>query len=301
MLSRRVEKAISDPRRALDHLLWLGRKNLALERYVGGKKFFYSTPQIRSVSDDGVYISFAARAASDPATFATFRSHSAYRRILEHVSESEGRGYLDEITTHSPALLEKIEDLKGNDLVGGPITFAYDGVGAVSPTTLRYIKVAGDLQSYFGSDIGVKIVEIGIGYGGQMRILDRLHSFKEYHLYDLPPVLALATRYLESFVLRGSYRALTLNQNAGDESYDLAISNYAFSELPVLLQRVYIEKILSRSKRGYLTMNSGLRGSAYVDDKLSLSELRELLPSFEVFQEVPLTRSDNYVIVWGHK
>jgi hypothetical protein len=101
--------------------------------------------------------------------------------------------------------------------------------------------------------------------------------------------------------VNGSYKPMTLNKNAGDDEYDLVISNYAFSELPSTLQRVYIKKILSKAKRGYLTMNSGLADSAFTGDKLSLQELRGLLPRFEIFDEVPLTAQNNYLIVWGHK
>jgi hypothetical protein len=48
-------------------------------------------------------------------------------------------------------------------------------------------------------------------------------------------------------------------------------------------------------------MNSGLADSAFTGDKLSLQELRGLLPRFEIFDEVPLTAQNNYLIVWGHK
>jgi putative sugar O-methyltransferase len=131
--------------------------------------------------------------------FSKFRSNPIYLEILEHVSESDGQKYLDEVLTENPIFLDKIEDLKQNDLVGGPITHKYQTVGAISPTTLRYIKVASDLKKYFQPEIGAKIVEIGVGYGGQMLIIDKLFSVTEYHLYDLPPVLELVSRYLESY------------------------------------------------------------------------------------------------------
>ena len=79
------------------------------------------------------------------------------------------------------------------------------------------------------------------------------------------------------------------------------MSNYAFSELPAELQKIYIEKVVSKSKRGYLIMNSGLYNySGRSDGKLHLAELRTLLPEFEILEEIPNTGPDNYVIVWGH-
>ena len=192
-------------------------------------------------------------------------------------------------------------EFKINDLIGTPITHTYSEIGAISPTTLRYIKVASDLRKYFGSNIGDKIVEIGGGYGGQLLINDQIFLMKEYHIYDLPPVLDLTERYLKSHILNSSYKTVTLNQSPGHEIYDLAISNYAFSELPSVLQCKYIEKILANSAKGYLTMNSGLKGSAFEIDKLSIEDLRAKLPPFEVFDEFPLTHRRNYIIVWGHK
>ena len=58
-------------------------------------------------------------------------------------------------------------------------------------------------------------------------------------LFDLPKVNKLIERYLNSHLLKGSYKTTTLNQEIS-EKYDLVISNYAFSELPKSLQIKYI-------------------------------------------------------------
>jgi hypothetical protein len=46
-------------------------------------------------------------------------------------------------------------------------------------------------------------------------------------------------------------------------------------------------------------MNSGKENSVFKEDKLSLLELKERLPMFEILDERPLTAPDNYIIVWG--
>ena len=46
-------------------------------------------------------------------------------------------------------------------------------------------------------------------------------------------------------------------------------------------------------------MNSG-RDGGIKEDRLTLEELKDLLPEFEIFDEKPLTAPQNYVIVWGH-
>lgn len=254
----------------------------------------------RSESDDGRYVVFVSQASQDYQVFKNFKRHPTYTAILEHASQAEGLAYLSIAAKDSPEFFKKVEALKANDEVGNPITYEYPGVGKVSPSTLRYLKVASDLRKYFGENLGETIAEIGVGYGGQCLTLDKLFNFKKYYLFDLPPVLDLVARYLECHTLKGSYQCTTLNQYDPDREFDLVISNYAFSELPSNLQRMYIEKILSKSRRGYLTMNSGLKNSVFNRDKLSIEELKQLLPKFEIIKEQPLTANANYIIIWSH-
>ncbi len=177
--------------------------------------------------------------------------------MLEHTTQDEGAKNLTILREESAHLLERIESLRANDSIGNPFTFEYPDVGRISPSTLRYMKVASDLHRLFGGDLGGKVAEIGVGYGGQMFVNDRVFAILEYHLFDLPPVLQLASKFLESFILSGSYLLSTFIQHTGDEIYDLVVSNYAFSEFPETLQRAYVAKILAKARRGYLTMNTG--------------------------------------------
>ena len=64
----------------------------------------------------------------------------------------------------------------------------------MSPTTLRYLKVASDLKIRFGGDIGQKIAEIGGGYGGQARVCDTICETGEYQVFDLPDVNQLVSK-----------------------------------------------------------------------------------------------------------
>jgi hypothetical protein len=119
-------------------------------------------------------------------------------------------------------------------------------------------------------------------------------------MFDVPLVGQLISKYIESFVINGSYRVITLNKYQPSK-VDLVISNYAYSELPKKLQLMYARKVLSKSSKGYLTMNSGKGGSLDATfEKLSLDELEEILPDFEILEEDPQTAPFNYIIVWGH-
>jgi putative sugar O-methyltransferase len=253
----------------------------------------------RSDSENGLYVSAIQEAVKRYKSFSTFKRNPHYQTILEHVSREHGDRYLEIIKRDSPELLEIIDLFKVNDIVGNPIVFKYPGVGTISPTTLRYVKVASDLAVLFGRDLGKCIVEIGVGYGGQALILDRAFKINRYELLDLPPVLSLVSKYLESHILNCAYKTSTLNQKTGDDSYDLVISNYAFSELPAHLQLKYIEKIISRCKKGYMTMNSGLNKTSRSASKLTIDQLKQNLPPFETLPEDPLSGPENYIIVWG--
>ena len=264
-------------------------------------KIFVGAEYIRSDTDDGLYIRAVENANHNFEAFLNFKRNEDYRFVLEHVSYEQGREYLEILRSEAPDFVEGVNRFLVNDIVGNPIRFFYEGAGLVSPTTLRYLKVASDLRQLFGDLNGVIVGEIGAGYGGQLLILDQIYEFQRYDLYDLPPVLRLTSRYLESHLLNSSYRTTTLNQCGRDASYDLVLSNYAFSELPAKLALKYVEKVLSKARRGYLTMNSGRGTSERNRGKLSIEDYRNLLPAFEIKEERPLTGADNYILVWGHK
>jgi putative sugar O-methyltransferase len=262
------------------------------------KKNYSFIRKYRSESEDGRYVTSVMKAVGDPNIFRRFKSQKDYQLILEHVSKADGMSYLSILQDRSDNFLQKsLSSILIDDSLGSPIKYEYPGYNiALSPTTLRYIKVASDIFQYFGSGFN-SVAEIGCGYGGQCIVNDELLDVKKTILFDLPPVNLLIEKYIESFLLNGSYTTKTLN-TAPDRTYDLVVSNYAFSELPKPLQLIYVKKVLSRSSRGYLTMNSG-RGGHWDQNKLSVDELREFLPDFRVIDEIPLTAERNYIIVWG--
>ena len=298
MFKKYLVKAINNPRRAITFI-----KGKFYSFFV--KKYFSSSKQNRSDSDDGLYVRSINSFLISQKKFNNFKNDPFYQSILEHASKKDGKKYLDIVLNQSPEIIESnLELFLQNDEIGNPVTYSYESYGKISPSTLRYIKVASDIKTLFGESIGRKIVEIGGGYGGQALILDSLFNFQSIKIFDLHIVCNLITKYLEHFTLRNSYSVSSLNE-ASQEEYDLAISNYAFSELPRNIQLKYIEKVLQNSKRGYLTMNSGRTGDHAEKGKINpnrlrLNELEKLLPDFEVFDEVPLTSEHNYLIVWGH-
>jgi putative sugar O-methyltransferase len=233
--------------------------------------------------------------------FNRFRRIYNYREIVENVTFRQGQEYLKRLTLLGLPLSSNFLKYFINDSVGKPTRYHYPNIGKVSPTTLRYISVSLEIKKLFGDDLSGNIVEIGAGYGGQASILMEFFKIDKYAVYDLDNAQMLIQKYLAKLNKENNLNMFSLRDNVNIR-WDLAISNYAFSELPAELQKEYITKVLGKSERGYMIMNSGLENeTGRSNGKLTLSELRTLLPKFEIIEEVPKTGPDNYVLVWGHK
>lgn len=125
-----------------------------------------------------------------------------------------------------------------------------------------------------------------------------MKNLRSYSLIDLPEVLPLAERYLSNFE---NSEKLQFIDGTTDidfaETYDLAISNYAFSELTREVQDHYLAKVLLKSRFGYLTWNEMAHSEL---DGYGIEEVIERLPGKpEVIAEAPLTGEGNCIIIWG--
>ena len=235
--------------------------------------------------------------------FANYKRAEIYTQVLEHTSYEQGQDYLNIIKKDSLLSLDEntMTLCYANDQIGNPQKCYYENLGTISPSNLRYLKVCSDLKKYFGSLEGLRLAEIGAGYGGQTYYTDALLRPLHFTLFDLPDVLLLIQRYLENFLLHSSYTLSTLNQfQASEKPFDLVISNYAFSELPNTLQTTYLTKVIAASKRGYLTINKTYNTQFVKEDNLPLSfkKLQTYLPHARC---VKLSQADeeNYLVIWG--
>ena len=243
------------------------------------------------------YCQWCQKAVDEIETFATFKSGKPYNGVLEHVSYEQGVEYLQFILAHYPDLVQQFDAFRTNDLIGGPVQYPYGEYGLFSPSTLRYIKTAGDLRARFGDLRQMHIVEIGGGYGGQCKILADLCGFASYTIFDLAAPSALQKKYLSQF----GVEAHCLEPRAFAElrdQYDLLISNYALGEIGRREQESYYP-VIHRADRGYV-MGIFPDGPRYHPADISQQELHEAVGSsvFTVENEEPRTGEQNILITW---
>jgi hypothetical protein len=251
----------------------------------------------------GDYAAFAWEAVTNPRVFQSFRRDPRYTAVVETLWLETGQAYLDRIDDADVRAL--CLQSAAADAIGGPVTHLYEGV-ALAPTTLRYGKVLADLIALVPHfPVLEDIVEIGVGHGGQARLVAEYAAggglrLKTYTCLDLAPVLLLARQYLEHFRLDLRFRFASKLELGRDERWQLAISNYAFSEFDRALQEEYLERVLLRAEAGYLTMNSGLTEAAWKNHAcFTAEELCRLLPNAALIDEDPPSAPGNYRLVFG--
>lgn len=213
--------------------------------------------QRTSISDLPYYLDGVNTALRNEDAFRAFKRLPGLDTI-EGVPPGEGEQYRAIVLQQTPELIGHWDKFRANDLWGEPQTADYPE-GPMSPTTWRYIKVLSDLQMLFGDLSQWDVAEIGAGYGGQYKIIQDVYTLASYTIYDLPAVMDLIFKYLERVrcpslprVRRGDFRRLVQEP---PKAYDLMISNWALSECTREFQDLYIEHVLRRSHRGYITYN----------------------------------------------
>lgn len=247
-----------------------------------------------SLSDTTEYQALCAAAIADRKVLARFKSEKNYTRILEHVNYEMGRKYLD-FLVDEPAALELLLEVNRVE-IGNPERYHFPGLGLVSPTQIRYAKILCEITELFGPLNNMRIIEIGVGNGGQCFQICKTYNVAGYFLYDLPVVQELTKLVLKTQGLtkEPSFPPISpLEENPSD----LLISNYAFSELTREHQEIYFEKIIRHSNRGYVLFNHIQNDTS---KSMSAEEFSSRIPGSIIIDETPTTHPDNVLIVWGY-
>lgn len=266
-------------------------------------KNLFNGNAILSDSEQTGYAQYVEKVLQNDELFLKFRKNYKYRQILDHVNYKQGLEYLQKIRAYTDEPERYSEFIERSRGQGKPIEYHYAGIGIVSPTTLRYLATLEEIIYLFDLKPNPLVAEIGIGFAGQIAAFLEFINPSQILTYDLPAVQQLGHKYLE-LVANPSDLVKVCHQDIHrifSTNVDLAISNYAFSELPKKIQLEYIEKLFLKSSAGYLMMNSGRSNyTGRSAGKLATTEILDYLPGSTVFEESPRTGPDNYLIVWGN-
>ena len=239
------------------------------------------------------YLKVCQEAVADEEVFKTFRRHPDYETVVEACGRKHGVSYFSVIRKKYPHLMNYLSLFSLSDDIGFPKKFYYRWVHRnFAATTLRYVKVLGDLEQLFGLLSDMDIVEIGGGYGGQCKVIYDIMKPRSYTIVDLPEALAITGKYLKQFEIEDVI--FETPDAAFGDSYDLYISNYAFSEVAFDYQRSYAEKIIKYCDRGYMTCNH------FSDDKTAQMYNLGLFKTGNFSPEEPLTGVGNLLYTWNH-
>lgn len=191
--------------------------------------------------------------------FENFKRHPKYQTILEGGEHIVGLMAIDNINNKSKFkdLLLNQDKFKENDLYGNPITHNYNGIGEISPSTLRYINTLYDIQKLVGDFKPKTFIEVGGGYGGLCKVISSLYNFEEYTLVDLPNVIELCKVYISKFdELKNKVKFIKSTDDFTPKEYDVFISDSALAECNIDYQDKCLENFIKHSKFSYTTFNT---------------------------------------------
>ena len=205
---------------------------------------------INSWEGDGGYLEAIQKAVNEDG-LGEFKSDPRYRGILEHVSIEEFIECCD-ILRNTKIDEDLLKKFKENDTIGGGVrrnTNLFKGL--IGSGTVKYMAVAYQIRELVKNKKNIRVLEIGGGYGGQIKILADLIDISEVYMIDIPVVLELQEKYL-------SYHAIQITKICPDEvqqwydfKFDLVISNHAVCELHRDLQDSYLP-LVRNGESGYI-------------------------------------------------
>jgi putative sugar O-methyltransferase len=269
-------------------------KNRLFEIPMLSQKFSGQT-SVTDSKEYETYLHLCSLATDNQKIFDNFRTSEPIYKAIDHVSLVQGKLFLKAILKKSDFSPEISECLQDIDRLGNPRKYKFNPYGVYSPLLLRYLNTYLNLRDYFGSLSNLNIVEIGGGFGGQAGLISKLCQPSSYRLYDLPVVIKLQEKFIHHLSVPGNFYFHSKPESLNAQ-IDLVISNYAFSELSKDTQDNYLQDLVLKSSKGYITWNKlGYK----LCGGYSLAELIRIIPNSQIYPDNPNFDSSNNIIVWG--
>jgi len=203
------------------------------------------------------YISYIKTILKKDKTEWDFKSNKNYTQILENLGKYYGTLFLKQITKQFNNFFYKyktflIKLCNINDLYGKTKLKKFPNFSTCSPSNLRYILHSLLILTFmFNQKLNnINIIEIGGGYGGLSFFIHKIAPiFKikilSYTIFDLPEISLLQKSYLNALKMSKNMNFYNINSYKNLKKNSFLISNYAYSEISMALQKKYTEKILN--------------------------------------------------------
>lgn len=227
---------------------------------------------------------------TDEKVYANFKRNPYYTKILEHCAPHFAEQMLDKLLTEMANdhyfriqpdgtwlcdgnLHDFFWDhVRDNDVIGNPKKHNFQPIFAkhgftfwspeeyeFSPTTIAYAYQAYHIFTKNRRE-GLRIVEIGGGYGGLCYILQSFYwicdlPIESYTIIDLPDISKHQNKYLSEMDEDLKFQTIPYTEVDSSQSYDLCISIYALGEFSRPIIDSYYRDVLSKSEHIYLWWN----------------------------------------------
>jgi len=214
-----------------------------------------------------------------------FKSNREYTKILENLGIYYGNLYLEQIKKQFSNFFYKykiflIKLCNINDLYGKTKVKKFPNFSTCSPSNFRYILHSLLILTFMSNQKlnNIDIIEIGGGYGGLSFFIHKMaHIFKinilSYTIFDLPEISLLQKSYLNALNMAKNMNFYNINYYKKLKTNSFLISNYAYSEISMTLQKEYTEKILNPYvSYGFLVWNF-IKLYDFIENKTILSSL----------------------------
>lgn len=209
-------------------------------------------------SEDRRELLHDVKQCNEAGDYENFRTIESLCRNVSGVNVQRAQKEFDYICKQNRSIITKnIAELLSCDLFGNPHTYNFSNRKLsidCSDSVITPVYTIVKLEETFDSlDPNMDVVEIGCGFGIETKVYHDLVGYNTYTHVDIPDMLKLQSAYLSYFGINNiDYINPYEDMDKVKDSYDLFISNFAYTEISYEVQKLYFNDIISKCRRGII-------------------------------------------------